>query len=532
MSFGEAAAMIAIPRRAALAGLASIPLAALSVASVYLAATFLNLVRTFPFSLDWSEISRYYQASFYFAKQIYGVSLPLPVTHPSRYLLQSFPFLISASPIWLHRLWQAILWIGMPLLTGWLLARRFRITGSLLFAFVLWSFLFLMQGAVFYHLLPCVFIILIGFDKKRFWRSFFFVAVASIWAGVSRVNWFPVPGVVAALFYILGTKPTIPKNVLSFQYLWQPMVYALGGTISALGTYVLYIRLSGVREISQFGSAFTSSLLWERLLPNDAFPLGIFLGIALVSAPLFVLLWLRVRRKNPLGLWRAIGVAALLAVFFAGGLVVSVKIGGGTNLHNMDGFMALLWITASLLAFGEIVSVSKLARLKVPASLTVSLVAVPILFAVFSGAPLNLPTQKSSDQDLIQIQQLADEALGKGGDVLFISQRHLLTFHLIKNVPLVPEYEKLFLMEMAISNNQTYLANFQHDIDQQRFTLIITDPLFGKIEDFDEDVLAPENNAWVRNVSRPILCAYEPVVTYADLNIQILTPRYGDKCNQ
>jgi len=515
--------------------LSSLPMAALGLAAVYLAAAFFNLVRTFPFSLEWSEISRYYQASFYFSQQVYGIKLPLPVTHPSRYLLQSLPFLIANSPLWLHRLWQALLWVTMPLLTSWLLARRLKFNSRLWrVLFILWSFLFLMQGAVFYHLLPCVFVVLIGFDKDKPARSFLFVALASIWAGISRVNWMPLPGALAALLYALEVRP--PRaGVLSLRYLWQPLVYAIGGSLVALASYAFYISISGVQDTSQFGSAFTSVLLWDRLLPNAQFPPGVLLGIFLVSAPPLVLLWLRLRQKgNALGVWRTAGVAALVAVFFFGGLVVSVKIGGGTNLHNLDAYLVLLWVLASVVAFGNYVPESNKStrKIKVSAPLTTALLAVPILSAIFSGAPLNLPNQQVADAALAQIQQMAGEAIQKGGDVLFISQRHLLTFHLVQAVPLVHEYEKLFLMEMAISNNADYLAAFASDIDHQRFTLIITDPLYLNITDTSEDVLAPENNAWVRNVSRSILCAYEAVTIFSDLNIQLLTPRYGDKCDQ
>jgi hypothetical protein len=516
--------------------LSSLPITALSLAAVYLAATFFNLMRTFPFSLEWSEISRYYQASFYFSQQIYGVKLPLPVTHPSRYLLQSLPFLVANSPLWLHRLWQAGLWVCMPLLTSWLLARRLKFHSRLLSVlFILWSFLFLMQGAVFYHLLPCVFLVLIGFDKDKPARSFLFVALASVWAGISRVNWMPLPGALATLLYLLEAHPARRASSLSLRYLWQPFVYGAGGSLMALASYAFYITHSGVQDLSEFGSAFTSALLWDRLLPNAQFPPGVILGILLVSAPLFALLWVRLRQKeNVPGLWRGVGIAILLAVFFFGGLVVSVKIGGGTNLHNLDAYMVLLWVLASVVAFGSYAPESgkPSQKLKISAPLAAALFAVPILFAIFSSAPLNLPNQQITDAALLQIQQMADQAIRQGGDVLFISQRHLLTFHLIKGVPLVPEYEKLFLTEMTISNNADYLYHFTKDIDQQRFTLIITDPLYTNITDTTEDVLSPENNAWVRYVSRPVLCAYKVVTTFSDLNIQLLTPRYGDKCDQ
>jgi hypothetical protein len=502
---------------------------ALLFAVVYCAATFFNLVNSYPFSLEWSEISRYYQASFYFSRQVYGVQLALPVTHPSRYLLQSIPFLFNNSPLWLHRFWQAALWTGLPLLTAWFMARRLQL-GGWRWLFIVWSFLFLMQGAVFYHLLPCVFIVLWGFDEDRPWRSFLFVALASIWAGISRVNWLPLPGALAALLYVLEVKPAGKRGVFSWGYLWPALLFAVGGLLTAVGAYALYIANSGVGDSSQFGSAFTSALLWQRLWPNGAFPPGVVLGIMLVSMPLLVAIWQRTRDRGAIGFWRSAAVFALLAVFFAGGLVVSVKIGGGTNLHNMDAYMVLLWVLASILLFGQpVFQTTNAGKLVIPSWLTAAAAAVPVLFAVYTGGPLNLPARALADQALAQIRQLTEEAAAQGQEVLFISQRHLVTFHMV-DVPLVHEYEKLFLMEMAISQNKAYLDQFWDNIDDHRFALIITDPINANIYDETQDTLAAENNAWVRQISKPLLCAYEPLVTYPELGIQVLQPRYP-KCN-
>ncbi len=514
----------------------NLPASILALASVYLAATFFSQASDFPFSLEWSEVSRYWQASFFFSQQVYGLQLPLPITHPSRYLLQSIPFLVPGSTLFIHRFWQALLWVGMPLLTAWIFVRRFHLwAAGLKWVFAFWVFLFILQGPVYYHLLPAVFLVLLGFNKDRPWHSLFFVALASVWAGISRINWVPLPGALAALLYLLEVRPTKRYSVFSFQYLRHPAIYAIAGSLIALASYALYIANSGVTDKGQFGSSFTSDLLWDRLWPNPTFLLGILPGILLVSAPLFILGSFRLRQKDSdLGFWRSLAIAMLLLTFFAGGLVVSVKIGGGTNLHNLDAFMVLVLTLGSALAFGGYVSITgkPLTTLKIPTALLSSLLAMPVLLAVFSGAPLSLPSPQISNDILAQIQTAADEALAQGGEVLFISQRHLLTFHLIKNVPLVPEYEKLFLMEMAISHNEAYLSRFMTDIDRQRFSLIISDPMFNRITDVSEDTLAPENNAWVRAVERPILCAYEPVQTFSDPAIQLLTPRYGDKCNQ
>ena len=108
--------------------------------------------------------------------------------------------------------------------------------------------------------------------------------------------------------------------------------------------------------------------------------------------------------------------------------------------------------------------------------------------------------------------------------MLFITQRHLLTFDKIESIPLVPEYELVFLMEMAMSANPDYLGQFHADLASQRFGYIVSEPLNpdlqGRSRPFGE-----ENDAWVEQVSIPILCYYEPTVSLDGYNIQILTPR-------
>jgi hypothetical protein len=102
------------------------------------------------------------------------------------------------------------------------------------------------------------------------------------------------------------------------------------------------------------------------------------------------------RPQHPLGFWRSFGIVAILLVFFVGGLVVSVKIGGGTNLHNLDAFMILLLILVTTILFSTAVGKSKRsAKLIVSWPLLTGLLTVPILFSVFSGGPLELQERQT-----------------------------------------------------------------------------------------------------------------------------------------
>ncbi len=66
----------------------------LGSASLYLVLSYIPEISTYPFTLTWSEASRYYYASLYFSERIYGIQTPPTVLHPSRYLMQAIPFLL------------------------------------------------------------------------------------------------------------------------------------------------------------------------------------------------------------------------------------------------------------------------------------------------------------------------------------------------------------------------------------------------------------------------------------------------------
>jgi hypothetical protein len=116
------------------------------------------------------------------------------------------------------------------------------------------------------------------------------------------------------------------------------------------------------------------------------------------------------------------------------------------------------------------------------------------------------------------------QAVQDGGEVLFITERQLLTFHTLENVPLSPDYENIFLMEMAMANNRPYLNAFRNDLQRHRFALIVTGPVTiqyqGRSHQFGE-----ENDAWTQRVSVPLLCYYASEVTLQEVNVQILAPR-------
>ena len=501
----------------------------------YQIAAYLPTISTYPLSLGWSEVSRYYYASLFFSERLYGVALPTSVLHPSRYLMQGLPFIFPASPLWLHRLWQVILWIVFSLGTAALLAKRLGTSAGVegedrgfpsrgwRIGFILWAYLFLFQGPVYYHLLVMVILILWGYDRLRPWKTLAFVLVASAWAGISRVNWLPVPGLLAATLYLLECK-IMPKA--TWRYLVPPVLWTALGTTVAFVAQQAYMTWSG-NPPEQFGSSFTSDLLWYRLLPSHTYPLGILPSILLVSLPVLCLIAVRLLpRWRSYHFLRLAGLAAMLFVLFTGGVIVSLKIGGGSNLHNLDAYLVLLLVIASAIYFGRFLPdrAEPEPSFRPHYPLVAFAVIVPVLYAITSGGSYSQYNFQAAQEAIEAIRQTAHERAGVEGEVLMISQRHLLTFGELKGIALLPDYEKVFLMEMAMAANGPYLEAFHQDIQNQRYELIVSDPLVvqyqGRSHSFGE-----ENDAWVRYVSEPVLCYYEPLITLKDVEVQLLTPR-------
>ncbi len=488
----------------------------------------LQPVTDYPFSLGWSEASRFYYGSLPFSKSIYGTELPLSVWHGSRYFLLSLPFLFGKPSLWDARLWQAFLWIASNGLTAYLLVRRLKwsgLTNKLLVGS--WLFLFLFQGAVYYHLLVCVIIILAGVSPRHFLRSLAAVSIASLWAGMSRVNWFPVPAMLAIAIYLLE-EPFSKKNNF-WRYIQTPLLWGIVGIASAFAGQFFYITVSGNQDLSAFGSSFTSALLWYRWWPSDTNPLGVIPGVLLISIPPFAILGLILRGHwNSLHPLRWLGISAMLVVLLGGGLVVSTKIGGGGDLHNMDAYIVLLGLITLYFMSARVASEStSLPALRFELPLVVSfLLIVPVVFSFSRITPPVRYDHKQAANDLLVLKETM-QSYSKNGEVLFIYERHLLTFGTIPNIAVVPEYEVISLTEMAISENKPYLDKFYDDLQSHRFTAIVARKQNLKAVTGD---FAEESNAWNQLIAYYLLCEYEPTLTLDSSNIQVFVPKDTPKC--
>jgi len=439
----------------------------------------------------------------------------------------SIPFLFGALPLWVHRGWQIFLWISLTALGCAAILKRFKLNDRLKAAtFLAWCFVFFMQAPIYYHLMVCAILVLWGFDVKRTKKSLFFIILASLWAGISRVNWFPLPTALAILLYTLE-KPFNRKDGI-WKYIREPILFVVLGLGASLLSQAAYIPISGNQDAALFTTSFTADLLWYRLLPSPTYPVGILTGLLLLTSPLIILLAINFQSMFKSLHWvRRLIVLGILLVFLFGGLVVSVKIGGGSNLHNLDAFLLLSTVFCSYLVFDRIEKDAFTVHLpaSMPSYLTIILVLVPVCWSVFNWEPFPKLDKSAAYQDLQRLAQTVQRSSASSQEILFISERHLLTFQNIKGVSLVPEYEMLTLMEMAISNNQGYLNRFNQDLSDQRFGLIIMDKQYVAFKD-NSTAFPEENNAWVKFITIPVLEHYQPITWLRSTDTEIYAPRH------
>jgi len=268
------------------------------------------------------------------------------------------------------------------------------------------------------------------------------------------------------------------------------------------------------------------SLIWERLLPNPTYSTGIVLALLLASGPILLyLVYLLKTRRWRLDWLGGLAVLGGLLVFLVVGLVVSVKIGGGNNLHNLDMFLLAVVFTAALAwkkgGYNTLIHLDR-----EPLWVQGLWVLMMIIFAyqpLKSAQPLKMAPRAMAADALQQIT--AEVEIAKdSGEVLFLDQRQLLTFGYIRDVPVVDDYEKKYLMDQAMSNDAAYFAQFYEDLARKRFSLIISEPLKVNYKGSDYS-FGEENDAWVKWVSQPLLCYYEPIQEFKRVRVVLLAPR-------
>jgi len=537
-----------------------------------------RLVTDYPFSLGWSEGNRLWDYSILFGRDRYDYppDRQIPVLLEfGRQLVGAIPFLFSDLSIRMERMWVSFTLVAPYILLG-IVSFRFMTAskGTWLIA-ALWTFLFLNQGPINPSLL------LVASLAALAWRTqlryaVFLILLATFYAALSRFTWVFAPGIWIVMLEFASAS--FVDRTAALRAWRRSLTLGISGVLAGL-IFPVLIPIVFPQLVTVIPAAASSTglgvqpssnvplidlirqqiadqpLLWYRLLPNSTYGNGILLAIFLAVVPaLAILSYLVVAAKWELDRLQKLSLILPLVAFFIAGLIISTKIGGGGDLHNMDMFLigmffcvviawkngGAAWLQGMVdkpsILMGVIIvllAISPLDSLMAmrPYEFGDDAPRLMMLTDAVDRASLEmLPTSDTIDLVLELIQSQVDESRLRG-EILFMDQRQLLTFGYIRDVELVPEYEKKVLMNNALSADEAYFEIFYKDLAAHRFSLIITQPLSTPIQDSSFQ-FGEENNAWVQWVSTPVLCYYEPLrlpwrlrERLRETGIQLLVPR-------
>lgn len=506
-----------------------------------------------PLGLEWSEGNRLWIYSTWFGEYLFQRDSTQRIyvyIDSARQILWGLPWLLGQISIVVARLWNAILFTVPYFVLGVYLVydKKGKWTHWLLFG--LWAMLFLNQGPIYTPLILSATLIA-ATRRTPYWLAFVLTILASHYAQAARSTWMFAPAIWVVLVWFLrpAERSASPGafagnplgKFLQWDRLGKQWRQAFGlGIAGLIGAYVMpflminayRVFIEGKQMVQTFSAEVVSSqvsaqpLLWDRLWPNATFAPGIVWGLVLAAGPLVVLLlWLIISGRWALTLWQKLCLAAAFFSTLTVGMIASVKIGGASNLHNLDMFLVTL-VFSSGLAWNATREKPIFNFRSQPFLINVLLLAILIIPASvkwFEATPREVPDRFKVDEAINAIQVNADRYKPQG-DILFIDQRQLLTFGDVTGVNLVEEYEKKHLMDMALSEDAGYFASFYKDLAAHRFSLIVTEPLHVMFQGGTYH-FGNENDAWVKWVSIPVLCYYEPIETFREAGLELLVPR-------
>ena len=488
-------------------------------------------VTAYPFTLYWSEGNRFFDYSTLFGSFRYIFPAGEKIYAFISWGMQvpwALPFIFPNLSIGGFRLWYQLVWIIPPSLLGLIAAWKKPFKGQniiIALVFAGWAFLFLDQGPIYTPLILAGLVTQLAVRAKLPLGAFL-ILVTSFYARNSRWTWSYSPGLWAGMLALLAVKdPDFSKE--SLKKLVKPITLGLSGY---LGGQILppIIKNLNTSKVKIFPDVVTSTtrqpLLWDRLFPNPTYAPGILYGLMWAALPIIILLVvLLIKRAWKINWLQGAAMILISTAYLTVGLIASVKIGGGSNLHNLDNFLVtLVMIAAAAMAYlrNHDYPFSKKPLLVI---LTCIVLVTPITYSLREGTRLDLPDLESTEATLQTVQSKVAE-YNDQGEILFIDQRQLLTFGMIKDVPLVDDYEKKYLMDQAMADNADYFEGFYEDLKVHRFSLIVNEPSNYVIRG-SEYSFGQENDAYVNWVTIPLLCTYEPIFTSRDVGVELLVPR-------
>ena len=489
----------------------------------------------YPFSLTWSEGNRIWDYSTFYASYLYNTGSSERIktlTDIGRTSLWGLPFLIPGVKIQIVRIWDVVVFSFPYMILGWSIFSYEKNKNWKVWLIIgLMAFLYLHQGPIYTPLVLAA--ILIALVKNSpLWISIPVLILSSFYAMISRYTW-----VFAPLMWIImwDFVKNYDRSSNLFSNLKKSVLFFVSGIFGGIvlpnvlkNIFNISLNFTNVVDTDVMTKSITQHpLLWDRLIKNPTFGQGVIANILIATIPIILVILLPlIMKKWELSVWQKIAVVSIQIPFLVVGLIVSVKAGGGNNLHNLDMYLIGLLFAAGLAWSGglrEFVINSERNSLVVNL-IILALIIIPSLRIIFETEPLFLPSGSETNMALEAIKRAVTKA-SQEGEVLFMDQRQLLTFGYVDDVPMVLEYEKKVMMNAALAENSSYLNNYYQDLKSRRFSLIISEPLNIKMQD-NEIFFSQENNAWVKWVTIPTACYYRPIYISSKFNIELLAPRY------
>jgi hypothetical protein len=527
-------------------------LAGLFIGSLHVLAESFVLVSNYPFALHWSEGNRLWDYSILFGRARYNFPTDQPIfawIDPGRQALWGLPFLLSSLPLWAARLWSAFLTTVPYALLGWFAFRSLKNARGQWLAAGLWALVFLNQGPIYTPLIFAA--ILVAAARRRpIWLALPLIYLAGLYAGSSRFTWAFAPAIWAVMLtfsdgvllhrQVVG-KAWLRATALGLAGIWTKGLPVLLGLLSGFLPISIAAQATPPLDATPGAQGITTlqglqvtatgqPFIWYRLLPNDVYPPGILLGLVLATLPLIALLLYLARHSFwKTVAWQRVAVGGGLIAFLLVGVIASVKVGGGADLHNLDMFLITLVLLAGVAwEAGFYKHLSKFLQGNSTVRwLLGGMILIPALVPMVTGKPLVLPGAERTQFVLQQIQDKVACAR-QYGEVLFMDQRQLITFGQMGDLPLVVDYEKKFVMDQALAGNKPYFDQFEADLAAGHFSLIVSEREGTLYKELDQesvgDSLVEENNAWVHWVSMPLLTYYESTGNYKDAAVELFIP--------
>lgn len=469
-----------------------------------------------------------------YAPILSGQSLGLPWMDAGRSVLDGLILLVPHAEIWMYRAWVSASFLTGALLVSVVMvnklaslvpatdfrARKIRVS------LILFGTLFILQGPVYYHVLLGVIPVIGLYDAKKPYRTLAVVVGASVWEGLCRVNWFFMPAIVALTLYFL-TEPLSGKKFIAY-FKW-PLFWTIAGIWASFLNHYSYLTIANYPAVflnPDMQYPFEIKKLW----PNAGFPLGLIPGVLALCLPMIGTSIVHFWRQRTTGIeFVRSGVIALILLFlFSGSTLISLRMGGGYDLHNYDTFFVVL-----LLSFlGALLNVTKASGFvpeKSPGGALVNSILLlslfPILYFVSLSRPVHFSYSAAETQKAIaEINAFLQSEAVDERSVLFIENRQLLVFGYVGSETIFVPYEKIELMEMAMAQNGQYLSRFELELQSHEFAAIITEKLFLWEQNPTQSPYWYENNAWLNGVARPIRKYYSLAYQNTDLGFEIYIP--------